>query len=166
MASLLKCFVIVNLGLLTTFNFRKSLVLLIAVISVPLNGSAKEQFAKKKISLDGKTLVVEIAETPDQHERGLMFREKLGENEGMLFIFKNEETRFFWMKNTLIDLSIAYFDKKGALVDIQEMKSGKNIPDYKLPSYPSLRPAKYALEMNKGWFENNKIKIGSKLKVH
>ncbi|WII72963.1 DUF192 domain-containing protein [Bdellovibrio sp. 22V] len=122
-------------------------------------------FQKKTIKLGAKTLVVEVAETPDQHERGLMFRDKLPENEGMLFIFKNEETRFFWMKNTLIDLSIAYFDKNGTLIDIQEMKSGKGVPEAALPSYPSAKPAKYALEMSKGWFDKNKIKIGSKLKV-
>ncbi|MBV2168102.1 MAG: DUF192 domain-containing protein [Bdellovibrio sp.] len=122
------------------------------------------EFKTRKIKLGPKTLVVEIAETPAQHERGLMFRESLGPDEGMLFIFKNEETRFFWMKNTLIDLSIGYFDKSGTLVDIQEMKSGKGIPEPQLASYPSAKPAKYALEMNKGWFDKNRIKIGSRLK--
>lgn len=123
-------------------------------------------FQKKKISLGSKTFVVEVAETPVQHERGLMFRDKLGENEGMLFIFENEQTRFFWMKNTMIDLSIGYFNGAGELVDIQEMKTGKGIPDAALASYPSKKPAKFALEMNKGWFEKNKIKPGAKLKIH
>jgi uncharacterized membrane protein (UPF0127 family) len=95
-----------------------------------------------------------------------MFRNSLGEDEGMLFIFNNEETRFFWMKNTLIDLSIAYFNKGGTLVDIQEMKSGKGIAEASLPSYASAQPAKYALEMNKGWFDKNKIKLGTKLKIN
>lgn len=122
-------------------------------------------FGKKQIQLANKTLVVEIAETNEQHQHGLMFREKLSEDEGMLFIFKEEEPRFFWMKNTLIDLSIGYFDKHGVLIDIQEMKSGKGIPTSALPSYPSSKPAKYALEMRKGWFVKNRIKIGSKLKV-
>ncbi|WP_347358368.1 DUF192 domain-containing protein [Bdellovibrio sp.] len=125
-----------------------------------------KDFAKKKISLGGKTFVVEIAETPDQHERGLMFRTKMGEDEGMLFIFKNTETRFFWMKNTLIDLSIGYFDSGMKLIDVKEMKSGKGVPDTALPSYASAQPAKYALEMNAGWFDKNKIKLGSKLKIH
>jgi uncharacterized membrane protein (UPF0127 family) len=108
---------------------------------------------------------VEIAETPEQHERGLMFRDKLGKDDGMLFIFDNEQTRFFWMKNTMIDLSIGYFDGSGALVDIQEMKSGKGIPETALTTYPSAKPAKYALEMNPGWFQKNKIKMGTKLKI-
>lgn len=155
MASLLKCFVKNK----STF----AILILSLVIAVP--GWAFKEFAKKKITLAGKTLVVEVADTPDQHERGLMFRNKMGESDGMLFIFNNEETRFFWMKNTLIDLSIGYFDKDGTLVDVQEMKSGKGVPDSALPSYPSAKPAKYALEMNKGWFDKNKIKIGSKLKI-
>ncbi|NUN04292.1 MAG: DUF192 domain-containing protein [Bdellovibrio sp.] len=122
-------------------------------------------FKKKKITLGSKTLVVEVAESPQQHEQGLMFRDKLGPDEGMLFVFKNEETRFFWMKNTLIDLSIAYFDKNRTLIDIHEMTSGKGVPDDQLPSYASVKPAKYALEMSKGWFDKNKIKIGAKLKI-
>lgn len=126
---------------------------------------AAGEFSKRKIQLGGKTLVVEVADTPSQHEKGLMFRDKLGDDEGMLFIFNNEETRFFWMKNTLIDLSIGYFDKKGTLIDVQEMKSGKGVPDSALPSYASARPAKYALEMNPGWFDKNKIKLGSKLRL-
>ncbi len=153
MALLLKCFK------------QSSLVLLLSLL-FSISVQAAEPFAKKKITVGTKTLVVEIAESADQHERGLMFRTKMGEDEGMLFIFRNEETRFFWMKNTLIDLSIAYFDKNGVLVDIKEMVSGKGIADTQLPSYPSAKPAKYALEMNKGWFDKNKITIGTKLKVH
>ncbi len=157
MALLLRC--------LKRSNKSFSRVLLAIIPLLFFLSSAKaSDFKKRKIRLGPKTLVVEMAETPAQHERGLMFRESLGADEGMLFVFKNEETRFFWMKNTLIDLSIGYFDKSGTLVDIQEMKSGKGIPESQLASYPSAKPAKYALEMNKGWFDKNKIKIGSKLK--
>lgn len=118
-------------------------------------------FKKEKITLDGKTIPVELAETPEQHERGLMFRKSMPENEGMLFVFSNEEVRYFWMKNTFIDLSIGYFDKEKTLIDIQEMKSA-SMMETRPPSYPSAKPAKYALEMNKGWFAKNKVKIGQK----
>lgn len=148
--------------------FKKlKLVLTLVLMLCSLDVRAATAFSKIKISLGTKELTVELAETADQHERGLMFREKMGAEEGMLFIFKNVETRFFWMKNTFIDLSIGYFDGNGTLIDIQEMKSGKGITnDTLLPSYPSSGPAKYALEMNKGWFEKNKVKMGTKLKVH
>lgn len=119
--------------------------------------------AKKKITLGSKTFEVELAQSPAEHEKGLMFRSELKGDEGMLFIFKTEETRFFWMKNTLADLSIGYFNKKSILIDVQEMKMGKGISDDRLPSYPSAAPAMYALEMRKGWFDENKIKLGTKL---
>lgn len=146
---------------------KNNVLKLVIIFTVAFYSFAGEAitFKKKKISVGSKTLVVEIAETPEQHERGLMFRNKLGPNDGMLFIFDNEQTRLFWMKNTLIDLSIGYFDASGTLVDIQEMRSGKGIPDTGLPNYPSKKPAKYALEMNKGWFEKHKIKLGTKLKI-
>jgi uncharacterized protein len=118
-------------------------------------------FKKEKIILDGKTISVDLAETSEQHEHGLMFKKTLPENEGMLFIFDNEDTRYFWMKNTYIDLSIGYFDKDKTLVDIQEMKA-TSVMETRPPSYPSSKPAMYALEMNKGWFAKNKVKLGQK----
>lgn len=149
MASLLRCFV-----LAIVFSFTISA------------GASDKALPKKKITLGAKTLLVEVASTIEQQAQGLMNRKSLGDDEGMLFVFSNEETRFFWMKDTLIDLSIGYFNKDGKLVDVQEMKSGKGLADTALPSYPSAHPAKYALEMNKGWFDKNKIKLGTKLKIN
>lgn len=127
---------------------------------------AATPFTKEKIQLGTKTLDVEVARTPDQHERGLMFRDKLGKDDGMLFIFPEPQALGFWMKNTMIDLSIGYFDKDLKLIDIQEMKTGKNIADEALPVYRSSGIAKYALEMNKGWFDANNIKLGTILKLN
>ncbi|WP_413583079.1 DUF192 domain-containing protein [Bdellovibrio sp. HCB288] len=149
MASHLRCFV---LAILLSF----------AVVA----NASDVAFPKKKVVVGGKTLTVEVATTVEQQAQGLMSRAHLGPDEGMLFVFSNEETRFFWMKNTLIDLSIGFFNKDGKLIDIQEMKSGKGLADTALPSYASSNPAKYALEMNKGWFEKNKIKVGAKLKIN
>lgn len=118
-------------------------------------------FEKVKIILSGKTLKVEIAKTEAEHERGLMFKKTLPDNEGMLFIFKDEQVRAFWMKNTIIDLSIGYFDKDRTLIDIQEMKA-TTLLDSRPPSYPSAGPAMYALEMKKFWFAKNRIKNGVK----
>ncbi|OFZ28828.1 MAG: hypothetical protein A2622_05450 [Bdellovibrionales bacterium RIFCSPHIGHO2_01_FULL_40_29] len=122
-------------------------------------------FSKKKIRLAGKILTVEIAETEEQHERGLMFREKLHPNEGMLFVFADQQTRSFWMKNTIINLSIGYFDKDRKLVDIQEMKAVTSIIQQDLPAYPSKAPAMYALEMSEGWFQKNKVKLGTSFQL-
>lgn len=126
------------------------------------NENLKISFDKQKIKIGSKIIQVEIAKTPDQHQYGLMNRNSLPENNGMLFIFENEQTLSFWMKNTFIDLSIAYIDKNKQIVDIQEMKATNQMMVGDLPSYPSAKPALYALEMNKDWFKKNKIKIGQK----
>ena len=84
-----------------------------------------------------------------------MYRNSLPKDEGMLFIFDEERTLSFWMKNTYIDLAIAYFDKNQKIVDIQEMKATNSLMLEEPPSYPSAKPALYALEMNSGWFKKN-----------
>ncbi|MNS66542.1 hypothetical protein D3C72_997610 [compost metagenome] len=132
-------------------------------LSLAAQGAA---FEKKTATLGKIKIKIEVAETPQQHAQGLMFREKMGSDEGMLFIFSGEEPRSFWMKNTLMDLSIGFFTKDRILIDIQEMKSGKGVPDTMLASYVSAKPAKYALEMNKGWFDKMKVKLGTVLKVN
>lgn len=118
-------------------------------------------FKKGSLKIKKKLLKIEVAETPEQYSYGLMNRLTLAENEGMLFIFKEEEQRFFWMKNTFINLSIAYIDKNKKIIDIQDMKAATSSLDDKLPSYPSKGKAMYALEVNQGWFERNGIKVGN-----
>ncbi|MEK7355547.1 MAG: DUF192 domain-containing protein, partial [Bdellovibrionota bacterium] len=126
-----------------------------------LSSADKVDYAKKKISIGKHVLTVEIADTALRREHGLMFRKELAPNSGMLFIFDSEQPLAFWMKNTLIPLSIAYIDKNKRIVDIQEMVpavTGDMFPK----SYPSKKPAMYALEMSKGWFAKNSVGIGSK----
>lgn len=137
--------------------------------AAPALAETKVKFKKQKIELTykklKKVLNVEIAETEDQHAHGLMFREKLGKDEGMLFIFKDEQQRDFWMKNTLVNLDIGYFNKDKKLIDIQQMKAVTSILQTDLPSYPSKGPAQYALEMSQGWFKKNKFPEGTTLKL-
>ncbi len=135
---------------------------LILNTSIAYAGNDQIVFRKESISLANKKIRAEIAETEAEHAQGLMFRTKLGPNEGMLFVFDDEDFRSFWMKNTLINLSIGYFDKNKKLVDIQEMKAMGPTKESQLPGYPSKFPAKYALEMQEGWFKKHNVKIGSK----
>ncbi len=109
----------------------KWLVVLFSVLSISLPACAKKQsaeasapsmFEKKKIAINNIVIDVEIAETPEQHNQGLMNRDKLPENQGMLFVFQSPEIRSFWMKNTFIDLSIGYFDKNKVLFQVLDMK--------------------------------------------
>lgn len=113
------------------------------------------QFAWAKsaeVVLCGKTLKVEIADTEETRSKGLMFRKSLDKNAGMLFVYHKEEFLSFWMKNTYIPLSIAFFDKNKKLVSIHDME-----PLDSSRTYTSKGPAMYAIEVNKGWFVNNKI---------
>lgn len=132
-----------------------------------LPDSDKIQFKTSEITLVSgkiiKKIKVELAETEDQHERGLMFRKSLPKDQGMLFVFKDEMIRSFWMKNTLINLSIGYFNKDKKLIDIQEMKA-TNMMQTDFPNYPSQGPAQFALEMPEAWFAKNKIEVGAFLK--
>ena len=132
-----------------------------------LNSFAAEEqikFLTKKIQLGKKSIQVEVADTEQQQAQGLMFRKKMDAESGMLFVFNDEQVRSFWMKNTLIDLSIGYFNKEKKLIDIQDMAATSSIMQQSLPTYISKSPAMYALEMNKGWFKKNKINLGSTFK--
>ncbi len=129
----------------------------------PYKEEGKFNFRKEKILVGKNEISVEIADTPELGARGLMFREKLAANEGMLFEFPDERPLAFWMKNTFIDLDIGYFDKNQKLIEVLAMKAtSKAQLDH--PSYPSQKPAKYALEMNVGWFAKNKVKEGDTFK--
>jgi uncharacterized membrane protein (UPF0127 family) len=104
--------------------------------------------------IKSKEIWVEVAKTPEETSNGLMGRNRLGKDEGMLFIFEAEDYHGFWMKNTLIPLSIAFIDKDGRIVKITDMKP------LSLQTHAPPRPVIYALEMNKGWFSSNGIKAG------
>jgi uncharacterized membrane protein (UPF0127 family) len=104
---------------------------------------------------------VEIADTDPERQRGLMGRTALPEDQGMLFVFGGEQELSFWMKNTLIPLSIAYIDSEGRIVDIQDMKPLDDDP----PHYVSAEPARYALEVNQGFFEERGIEVGDRAEL-
>lgn len=108
--------------------------------------------------LDGKILLVELARTPRQQQKGLQGRTSLGENRGMLFIFNTEDEHYFWMKETYLPLDIAFIDKNKAIVDIQEMA-----PLDVQTHHRAKKKAKYALEVNAGWFKKNKVTVGSRI---
>ena len=104
---------------------------------------------------------VEIADDPWEEARGLMYRTALGEDRGMLFIFSDEQELSFWMRNTLIPLSVAYIDSGGRITDILDMKP----LDDKPPHYVSSEPAQYALEVNQGFFDERGVKVGDRAKL-
>jgi uncharacterized membrane protein (UPF0127 family) len=121
------------------------------------------KFQVQTIKLGNQTLKVEIADDDKKRAQGLMNRTKLDEGRGMLFIFSQEQPLSFWMKNTLIPLTIGYFDKNQTLFQTVDMSPASPM-DVVPPSYPSSRPGKYALEVPKGWFAKHKIAPGASFK--
>jgi YVTN family beta-propeller protein len=106
-------------------------------------------------------IFVEVPDDREEFARGLMFRKHLPWNAGMLFAYDDEETRRFWMKNTLIPLDMVFFDSSSKIIDIKE-----NVPPCKqeeCPTYPSKEPAQYVLEVNAGFVQDKGIKIGDRL---
>lgn len=106
-----------------------------------------------------KKLEVEIVQSDEERMRGLMHREQLGENEGMLFVFEEAQIQSFWMRNTFIPLDIAFIDANGKIIDVQRME-----PLDETKSYFSPAPVPYVLEVNAGWFERNGVTVGEIVK--
>jgi uncharacterized membrane protein (UPF0127 family) len=99
----------------------------------------------------------ELAADFTSRMQGLMFRESLGANAGMLFVFDEISTHCMWMKNTLIPLSVAFVDAAGSIVSISDMQPHSE------QSHCAAKPALFALEMTQGWFAQRGIKPGMKL---
>lgn len=113
------------------------------------------------VVLGGKTFSVEIADTSEKHALGLMFRDSMPADHGMIFIFPDEAPRSFWMKNTRIPLDIMYFDRDLKMVSISADTPPCRVA--RCPSYPSIAPAKYVLELNGGSAALLGVGVGDKL---
>ncbi len=100
-------------------------------------------------------IVAEVAATQAERSQGLMHRQRLGANEGMVFVFPATATHCFWMKNTPLPLSIAFLDEQGRIVSVAEMAPHSE------ESHCPAQPARFALEMNAGWFAAKGLKPGA-----
>lgn len=105
------------------------------------------------------TISVEVALTAQQMKTGLMYRKKLPQNSGMLFVFQQPTSVCMWMKNTLIPLSVAFISDSGTVVNIENMRAKS------LDLHCAHLPVKYALEMNAGWFSQKNIKPGTHIPI-
>jgi uncharacterized protein len=100
----------------------------------------------------------ELAITPEQQQVGMMFRREMGTNDGMLFISEESGQRCFWMRNTLVPLTIAFLADDGTIVNLADMDAQSD------RSHCSAKPVRFALEMNRGWFAKRGLKAGAKIK--
>ena len=99
----------------------------------------------------------EVAATDQNRQLGLMNRKSMPLQRGMLFVFNHENTHCMWMRNTLLPLSVAFMDASGTIINIEDMQPQTE------ENHCARRPARFALEMNLGWFAQRGIKPGTKL---
>jgi hypothetical protein len=142
------------------------LALLLAVLPAAAQTAPVGDLTTTTLHIGKADLKTEIAATPAEEERGLMFRTSLGDNNGMLFLLQPApQTAEFWMKNTLIPLSVAFIGKDGTILEIHDMQPGDpTVPDDQLPRTRSDSDQIYfALETNLHWFSLNGVKAGDKI---
>ena len=138
-----------------TLLFAMALFLLL--LTDGCNKETAPSKTKDILAINNIKIFIEIADSPKEREKGLMFRESLAENSGMLFVYPREKERGFWMKNTKIPLSIAFINKEGIILNIEDMTPFSEEGVY------SEGNAKYALEVNRDFFEKHGIKRGDKV---
>lgn len=114
-----------------------------------------QKFNSTSLTAGMYVIKAEVAANEAERQQGLMFREKMGQNEGMVFIFDAPAGVCMWMKNTLLPLSVAFLDEEGKIINIEDMKPQTT------DSHCATKLARYALEMNLGWFKQKNIKPGT-----
>ena len=135
-------------------NARSSIPLLVLWLAA---APAAAQLPEVSLTIDGHALTAEVAATTETRSQGLMHRRMLPEGRGMLFVFRETGAHAMWMMNTYIPLSVAFLDEGGRIINIEDMQP------HTRDSHGAARPARYALEMNQGWFAKRKIKPGARV---
>ncbi|GGW80714.1 DUF192 domain-containing protein [Alteromonas halophila] len=141
---------------------HQSLGLCIALLLFACSGHAQQDvsFESATVTMAGNTYQVEFAKSFEQRARGLMFRETLCSDCGMLFHFTPPKRAGMWMKNTLIPLDVAFIDEQGVITDI------KPLQPHDLTSVSASQTVSYALEMNQGWFATHNIQEGDQIIIN
>ena len=133
----------------------------LALLAAPLAAQAQDApqltLPRTKLTAGMFQIDTQLATTPEQQAKGLMFRKEMPQHEGMLFIFDQPSQQCFWMKNTLLPLTAAFVADDGTIVNLEDMKPQT------LESHCSTKPVRYVLEMNVGWFAKKGLKAGFKL---
>jgi uncharacterized membrane protein (UPF0127 family) len=144
----------------TKNKFFTAFVLMFSVLSLAQACASQKQTLTITRSDGGSVSVsAELAKTEEQQTQGLMNRKSLADGEGMLFVYNADTIMHFWMKNTLIDLSIAFIASDGRILEIRNMRKGD------LTITTSSRSARYALEVPQGWFGRAGITSGDRLVI-
>ena len=128
-----------------------------AAADQPVPISVGQEVRTAQIRIGGVEVTAEIADNEELRAKGLMNRDSLAENHGMLFVYGAAQVRSFWMRNTRIPLDIAFIDANGVIINIEPMEPQSD------ENYYSQGPMMYALEMDQGWFEANGVGPGDRL---
>lgn len=134
--------------------------LLASCLALGLSGVAWAQAGMPVVELSAgfHRIEAEVAGDDAQRQRGLMNRRSMAPQQGMLFVFPQRNTHCMWMRNTYLPLSVAFVDEEGVIINIEDMQPQTE------DNHCARAPARYALEMNRGWFAQRGIKSGSKLR--
>ena len=132
---------------------------LVSVLMVGCAGPRPQKLPRVTIEIGDRTLSVEVASTEAQRATGMMYRKKIGPDEGMLFAYPQERKLAYYMKNTYVPLSIAFLDSGGVIVNIATMEP------LTTDTHWSRLASQYALEMPAGWFERNNVREGVRVKI-
>jgi uncharacterized membrane protein (UPF0127 family) len=128
---------------------------LVATLVFAATAAAQEKFKVIPLTAGMHVIQAEVAANDAERQQGLMYRKQMGPNEGMVFLFDAPAGVCMWMKNTYVPLSVAFIDKEGKIVNIEDMQPETT------ESHCAKSAVRYALEMNRGWFKKKNIKPGS-----
>jgi uncharacterized membrane protein (UPF0127 family) len=134
-------------------------VMRLALLLMTLLASTQAQAQMPRIELSASFHRIDAEVAADQQNRmqGLMNRRSMAANQGMLFVFTHPDRHCMWMRNTLLPLSVAFLDEQGRILNIEDMKPQTE------NNHCASSPARFALEMNQGWFASKGIKVGQRI---
>ena len=136
---------------------RRRLLAALALVAPLAAAQPQPPLPTLSLSAGIHLIQAEVADTDAARAQGLMFRNSLAANHGMLFVFPQAGPQCMWMRNTYLPLSVAFIDERGVIVNIADMQPQTD------DSHCATRPARYALEMNRGWFAGKGIKPGGRI---
>jgi hypothetical protein len=137
---------------------RVSAVAMLCATALAAAQNGPQKLEPIRLTAGIHVIQAELATTPEQREIGLMNRPSMNANDGMLFVFERPGQQCFWMKNTLIPLSVAFLADDGSVVNVDDMAPQT------LDGHCSTKPVRFVLEMNQGWFAKRGVKPGFRLR--
>jgi uncharacterized membrane protein (UPF0127 family) len=147
-----------------SFRLKQFLFLTLIILNAGLAACASQKLETATLSItradsSSVEITVEIARTDEEKAQGLMHRKKLPDGQGMIFMYDRDQQMSFWMKNTVIPLSIAFIAADGRIIEIRDMQP------LDLSAVKSSRSVRYALETPQGWFDRAGVKPGDVLNL-